>query len=376
MSEVLKLTENLIRRVSLTPEDAGCQKMLADRLLPLGCEVEWLYAEDVTNVIISHGQGSPRICFVGHTDVVPTGPVEDWSSPPFDPVIRNGKLYGRGTADMKGAVAAMTIAMQRYIEEFPDHPGTISLVITSDEEGPSTHGVRLIADLFKKRDQIPDYCIVGEPSSLDRLGDNIRIGRRGSINVKLTAHGVQGHTAYSDRGINPVHQLAPFLTALIKHQWDQGNDDFPPTSLQISNIKAGTGATNVTPGHAEVQFNIRNSPVRHAKAIEEGIHRLLKLHGIEKYDMEFKVNGEPFYTPAGRLSDAATKAIERVLSIETRLDTGGGTSDGRFIAPLGTQVVEVGPVNMSIHKVDEHVNVADLDHLMVIYFEMLRELHS
>lgn len=374
MSMVLELTRDLISRPSLTPDDCGCQAVIAGLLQPLDCSIEWIYAGDVSNIFISHGHGHPRVMLLGHTDVVPAGPEEDWTSPPFEPVERDGFLYGRGAADMKGSVAAMAIAMRRYIQEFPDHPGTISLLLTSDEEGASIHGVRVVAELLKQRAETPDFCLVGEPSSIDELGDTVRIGRRGTINATLTVHGVQGHTAYSDRVINPVHLLAPLLSELTTMHWDEGTDHFPPTSLQVSNFNAGTGATNVTPGHARVLFNFRNSPASHAPALRDRVIELVGKHGIGKFDLDWDVSGEPFFTEPGRLSAAVSDAIEAVLQRRPVLDTGGGTSDGRFIAPLDAEVVEAGPVNMSIHQIDEHIRIEDLDHVMEIYFESLRRL--
>ncbi len=374
MSAVLQLTKNLISRRSVTPDDAGCQAVIAERLQAKGFDVEWIYADEVTNVLMTHGHGGPHVMLLGHTDVVPSGPEEDWSSPPFSPVERDGLLYGRGAADMKGAVAAMVVALERYVEEFPNHPGTLSLVLTSDEEGPSTHGVRVVAKLLEGRALVPDYCLVGEPSSLQDLGDNVRIGRRGSINAELTVHGVQGHTAYSDRVVNPVHLLSPFLAELTALQWDDGDAHFPATSLQVSNFAAGAGASNVTPGHATVNFNIRNAPESSGSKIKQQLLELMQKHAIKHFDLDWKVSGEPFFTRPGRLSEAVTDAVDVVLHRKPELDTGGGTSDGRFIAPLGTEVVEIGPVNRTIHQVDECVSVADLDHLFVIYFESLRRL--
>lgn len=374
MSEVLDLTCELISRPSLTPLDCGCQALIAEPLQALGCSVEWIYAGDVTNILISHGHGHPRAMLLGHTDVVPTGPLEDWTSPPFEPTVRDGCLYGRGAADMKGSVAAMAIAMRRYIEAFPNHPGTISLLLTSDEEGPSTHGVRVVAKMLNEREETPDYCLVGEPSSINELGDTMRIGRRGTINAALTAHGVQGHTAYSDRVVNPVHLLSPLLSELTTIRWDEGTEHFPPTSVQISNINAGTGATNVTPGHATVLFNFRNSPASPAQALKDRVIDLVGKYGVAHYDLDWNVSGEPFFTEPGKLSTAVSDAMETVINRRPVLDTGGGTSDGRFIAPLDAEVVEAGPVNMSIHQIDEHVRIDDLDHIMDIYYESLRRL--
>ena len=374
MSAVLDLARELISRPSLTPLDCGCQAIIAEPLQEMGCSVEWIYAGDVSNIFISHGHGHPRVMLLGHTDVVPTGPLEDWTSPPFEPVERDGCLFGRGSADMKGSVAAMSIAMQRYIQEHPDHPGTISLLLTSDEEGPSTHGVRVVAELLKQRGETPDYCLVGEPSSIDELGDTVRIGRRGTINAALTVHGVQGHTAYSDRVVNPVHLLSPLLAELTTIRWDEGTDHFPPTSVQVSNFNAGTGATNVTPGHASVLFNFRNSPASHAHVLKDKVIELVGKYQIAHYDLDWNVSGEPFFTEPGRLSNAVSDAIEAVLQRRPVLDTGGGTSDGRFIAPLDAEVVEAGPINMSIHKIDEHVRIEDLDNITEIYYESLVRL--
>lgn len=374
MSMVLDLTCELISKPSITPEDYGCQQLIADRLMSAGFQIEWFYCGEVSNVLITHGAASPRFFFLGHTDVVPPGPESDWVTPPFEPHERSGFLFGRGAADMKGSVAAMVVAMERFVEQHPEHQGQIGLLLTSDEEGEAIDGIRQVATMLEARDQVPDYCLVGEPSSQELLGDTLRIGRRGSIHGLLTVQGIQGHTAYPDKLVNPVHVLAPFMAELTGTEWDQGNEYFPPTSCQVSNISAGNGAGNVTPGSVQLQFNLRNAPVSSAEDIHQRIVTLLSDHNISDYTLDWNVSGRPFLTEPAELVSAVCESLEAVLRRAPTLDTGGGTSDGRFIAPLGSQVVELGPVNKSIHKVNEHVAVADLDHLMVVYFEVLRRI--
>jgi succinyl-diaminopimelate desuccinylase len=374
MSGVLDLTIELVSRASLTPRDEGCQKLIADRLMPLGFEVEWLICGEVVNILLTHGRGSPSFWFLGHTDVVPSGPVEEWTSAPFEPEIRDGYLYGRGTADMKGSVAAMVVALENFIRREPQHPGQLGLLLTSDEEGDAIDGVRRVAEVLKARDAAPDFCLVGEPSSRDHLGDIVRIGRRGSFNGLLTVHGIQGHTAFPHKLRNPVHELAPFLTELTGTQWDQGTADFPPTGCQVSNLNAGTGAENVTPSVATLHFNFRNSPASSHEGLVSRVEEMLQRHGIRDYELDWFVSGHPFQSQPGALRAAVDTVIPQVLGLTPDMNTGGGTSDGRFIAPLGTEVLELGLVNDSIHHIDERVRVADLEKLPVVYGAIIQKL--
>ena len=378
MGATLDLTRALINLPSLTPDDAGCQSLLAKRLKPLGFEVEWLPFGKVKNVIFTHGKTSgpddPSLWFLGHTDVVPTGPWEDWTSPPFEAEVRNKVLYGRGAADMKGGVAAMVIAAEEFVREQPDHAGQIGILLTSDEEGEAVDGVKQVAQVLAQRNGAPSYCIVGEPSSQKKLGDTVRIGRRGSTHARLTIHGIQGHSAFPQALDNPIHRLATFLDALTKIEWDQGDENFPPTHCQVTNIHSGTGAENVTPGHAEAWFNFRNSPASPSEAIRSRVEALLRKQDIKRYDLSWRVSGEPFRSDAGQLRKAVTEAIVGELEVQPDLNTGGGTSDGRFIAPLGTEVVELGLCNESIHKVDENTSVGDLEALTRVYKIITKQL--
>jgi succinyl-diaminopimelate desuccinylase len=374
-SAVIDLCRELVGRVSITPEDAGCQQLIAQRLIPLGFQAKWFYCGDVTNVLITRGHGSPSLWFLGHTDVVPPGPEELWTQPPFSPEERDGMLYGRGVADMKGAVAAMVIAFEAFVKQNPDNTtGQLGLLLTSDEEGDAVDGIVRVAAELKAHGPVPDFCVVGEPSSLDSLGDSVRVGRRGSIHARLQVHGIQGHTAFPQFLDNPVHRLAPFLKQWVDIKWDEGNDDFPPTSAQIASIQAGTGARNVTPADAVVQLNIRHCPETSSCDIKSRIHELLKQHCIENYHLDWQVSGEPFYSRPGKLRTAAVAACKEVLGTEPHLNTGGGTSDGRFIAPLGTEVLELGLINSSIHKVDECTPVADLDRLYAAYYDVIQRI--
>lgn len=378
MSETLDLACALIELPSITPDDAGCQHVLDDRLSKLGFEAEWLPFGEVSNVIYTHGQtnkqGEPSLWFLGHTDVVPPGPLDEWTSPPFKAAIRNEKLYGRGAADMKGAVAAMVTAAESFVRENPDHPGQIGILLTSDEEGIAVDGVTQVAELLKSRGGVPDYCLVGEPSSQAVMGDTVRIGRRGSTQAKLQVYGIQGHSAFPDKLDNPIHRLVPFLKSLMTEHWDEGDENFPPTHCQITNFNAGTGAENVTPGQAEVWFNFRNSTASPAPELKARVEALLKQHDIRKYDLNWRVSGEAFRSEAGKLRVAVVEAIRQVLDVEPELNTGGGTSDGRFIAPLGTEVVEFGLQNASIHKIDENTSIADLDALTAVYEQIMARL--
>ena len=373
MSETLELARDLIARPSVTPEDAVCQELLVDRLRPLGFEIEPMPFGEVRNLWARRGSDGPLFCFAGHTDVVPPGPLEAWESDPFAAEVRNGLLYGRGAADMKGSIAAMVTAVERFVASHPDHRGSIAWLLTSDEEGPAVNGtVKVVETLEKRREKI-DWCLVGEPSCSKRLGDTIKNGRRGSLNAELLVKGVQGHVAYPHLARNPVHEALPALAELASTEWDRGNEFFPPTTFQISNIHAGTGATNVIPGELQVIFNFRYSTETTHEALEERVEEVLERHGLE-YAIEWSLSGKPFLTPAGALVGAARKAIRDVAGIETELSTSGGTSDGRFIAPTGAQVIELGPLNATIHKVNECVAVEDLDLLSEIYERLLVRL--
>ena len=374
MLDVIELTSELIRRQSVTPNDAGCQRLIAEHLAASGFDCEALNFGDVENLWATHGQGGPVLVFLGHTDVVPTGPVERWTSPPFEPVVRDGHLYGRGSADMKGSVAAMTIALQDFVASHADHDGTIALLLTSDEEGIGKDGVRRVAQTFRERGQHIDWCIVGEPSSKQQLGDLIRVGRRGSLTGRLRVIGTQGHVAYPQRADNPIHALAPALAELSAMSWDDGNAEFPPTSFQVSNINAGTGADNVIPGEAQVTFNFRYSTASTARDLRDRVEAVLRKHAV-KFEIDWWLSGEPFLSPAdGRLRAAVIKSIREQCNIEPECSTGGGTSDGRFIAPLGAEVVELGPNNASIHQIDECVPVEQLQRLPAIYRRIAEQL--
>ena len=373
MSNTLDLLIDLIKRESVTPKDAGCQDVLVDRLTPLGFKEERLDFADTQNIWLRRGQIKPLLTFLGHTDVVPPGPLEQWDSPPFVPTIRNGKLYGRGAADMKGGIACFITAVERFITNHPDHKGSIAIMITSDEEGIATNGVVKVVDVLEKRNEKIDWCLVGEPSSDKTVGDVIRVGRRGSLCAKLTIHGIQGHVAYPEIAKNPIHSFAPALKELTEEVWDKGNQFFPATSLQVSNFNSGTGAENIIPGDVQVQFNLRFSTELDEQTIKQRSHAILDKYDF-KYDLQWRLSGNPFLTEKGELIDAAHTAIKQVTGIETIDDTGGGTSDGRFIAPTGAQVLELGPVNESIHKINENVKVDDLETLSKIYEAMLIEL--
>jgi succinyl-diaminopimelate desuccinylase len=373
MSATVDLTFDLISRNSVTPADQGCQEVMTRRLAAAGFRIENLRYGSVDNFWATRGSGGPVLCFAGHTDVVPTGPLEEWKSDPFKPAIRDGVLFGRGAADMKSALAAMVTATEEFVREHSGHKGTIAYLITSDEEGPSVDGTKKVVETLRERGQKIDWCIVGEPSSEKQLGDTIKIGRRGSLSGRLTVHGVQGHIAYPQLAENPVHTFAPALAELTARTWDQGNEHFQPTSFQISNFNAGTGAPNVIPGELKARFNLRYSPVQTIDGLKDIVEGILKKHGV-RYTLEWYVSGEPFYTPPGALSEGVTKAIQAVTGIRPKFSTGGGTSDGRFIAPLGAQVVELGVINASIHKVNESVIVEDIDRLHRIYLNALKEM--
>ncbi|MFZ1232931.1 MAG: succinyl-diaminopimelate desuccinylase [Thiofilum sp.] len=373
MSATLELTQQLIAQPSITPHDAHCQQMLAERLSAVGFKAEHLRFQEVDNLWLRRGTERPLFCFAGHTDVVPTGPLNEWSSNPFQPEIRNGLLYGRGAADMKGSIAAFTIAAERFVQDYPVHKGSIALLITSDEEGPSINGTVKVVETLEARQEKIDWCLVGEPSSNERLGDVIKNGRRGSLSGHLTVKGKQGHVAYPHRAINPLHTLAPAMAELVAQQWDQGNEFFPPTTFQISNLQSGTGATNVIPGKAEVWFNFRFSTEVTAEQLKAQVEAILAKHALE-YDLVWSLSGQPFLTAKGDLVAATQIAIRDYCGIETELSTSGGTSDGRFIAPTGAQVLELGPLNKTIHQIDECVSVQDLNTLTDIYYTILKKL--
>ena len=373
MSDSLTLLETLIRCESVTPNDAGCQDLLATRLEKLGFKAERLDFADTQNIWLRKGEQTPLFVFLGHTDVVPTGPLNAWASPPFEPSIRDGKLFGRGAADMKGSIAAFTTALERFLKRHPQTKGSIAILLTSDEEGIATHGVVKVVEVLEQRAEKIDWCLVGEPSSNKVLGDVIRVGRRGSLCAKLTVHGIQGHVAYPELADNPIHRFAPALKDLTAEVWDQGNAFFPPTRLQVSNINAGTGAENIIPGQIEALFNLRFSTELNEAVIKTRVHAILDKYGLN-YDLQWRLSGNPFLTAQGELIDAAKAAIKTICGFETVSDTGGGTSDGRFIAPTGAQVLELGPLNASIHKVNEHIDLKDLDVLSNIYEQILNNL--
>jgi succinyl-diaminopimelate desuccinylase len=372
-SPVLALAKGLISRESVTPEDADCQKVMIERLEKLGFEIEVMVFEDTTNFWARKGSEAPLFAFAGHTDVVPAGPREQWHTPPFEPTIIDGHLHGRGAADMKGSLACMIVAVERFIEQNPNHSGSIAFLITSDEEGPFINGTTRVVDTLMERNELIDMCIVGEPSSTLAVGDVVKNGRRGSITGDLKVKGIQGHVAYPHLANNPVHQALPALAELAATKWDEGNDFFPPTSFQIPNLHSGTGATNVIPGEFDVQFNFRFSTELTDEDIKQRVHSTLDLHGLD-YDLKWTLSGHPFLTDKGKLLDAVVDAVEEVNHKKPELLTTGGTSDGRFIARMGTQVVELGPVNATIHKVNECVNIADLEKLTDMYEKTLFNL--
>ena len=373
MSQTLDLTKDLMARRSVTPADEGCQAVMTARLAAAGFQIEPLRYGSVENFWAKRGSGSPVFCFAGHTDVVPTGPLEEWKTDPFVPSVRDGVLYGRGAADMKSGLAAMVTACEAFVAAHPNHKGSIAFLITSDEEGPSVDGTKRVVETLAARKERIDYCVVGEPSSEKTIGDTIKVGRRGSFSGRLTVHGVQGHVAYPHLAENPVHTFAPALAELTTRVWDEGTEHFQPTTFQVSNFNAGTGAPNVIPGELKARFNLRYSPVQTQDRLKETVEGILKKHGV-RYTIEWYVSGEPFYTAPGALSKAVGAAIEEVTGSGPKISTGGGTSDGRFIAPLGAQVVELGVVNATIHKVNESVRVEEIDKLHQIYFNVLRNL--
>lgn len=369
----LALARELISRRSVTPDDAGCQPLISDRLEGSGFTAERYRFGDVDNLWLRRGAAQPLFVFAGHTDVVPPGPEEQWQTPPFEPDERDGYLYGRGAADMKGSVAAFITAAERFVAANPDHQGSIALLLTSDEEGPARDGTRRVVEALTAQEIRPEWCLVGEPSSTGRVGDTIKNGRRGSLSATLSIRGTQGHVAYPQFADNPVHRAAPALTDLVNTEWDTGNAYFPPTSLQITRLDTGEGAGNVIPGSLEVAFNFRYSTETSADALKERVARLLERHRLD-YSIEWHLSGTPFLTDRGELIDAAVDAIQQRLGITPELSTAGGTSDGRFIAPTGAQVLELGPVNATIHKMDESVRIEDLETLSAIYEGILERL--
>lgn len=372
-SATIALARELMARPSVTPEDGGCQPLIQERLDALGFRAEWMRFGDVQNLWSRRGDAGPLFAFAGHTDVVPPGPESAWSVPPFEPAIRDGMLWGRGAADMKGSVAAFVTACERFLARHPEHRGSIALLLTSDEEGPARDGTVRVIDTLQARGETIDWCLVGEPTSSDVVADTARNGRRGSLNGTLTVHGIQGHVAYPDKALNPVHALAPALTELVGTTWDSGNASFPPTTFQISNINAGTGATNVIPGSLELLLNFRFCNESTPESLQQRVHAILDRHGID-YELDWHLSAIPFVTESGALVDATRAAVASITGRPLALSTGGGTSDGRFIAPTGAQVIELGPLNATIHQVDERVTADDLDVLSAVYEDILNQL--
>ena len=372
-SPTLALAMDLVSRPSVTPLDHGCQELMLARLEACGFSVERLKFDDVDNFWAVHGSDGPIFCFAGHTDVVPTGPVEQWTNLPFTPVIKDGLLFARGSADMKGSLAAMVVAAEQFVAEYPEHPGRLAFLITSDEEGIAINGTMRVVQWLEEHHIIPQWCLVGEPSSSEKCGDTIKNGRRGSLGCSMTIKGRQGHVAYPHLASNPIHLANPAINELINEVWDKGNQYFPPTSFQISNVSSGTGATNVIPGDIKMLFNFRFSTEVTEVQLRQRAEDILDKHGLN-YSMEWRLSGEPFLTATGLLVDVATQCIEEVTGLKTLLSTAGGTSDGRFIAPMGTEVVELGPLNSSIHRVDEHVSIDDLEKLTKIYQKIVSQL--
>ena len=372
-SPTLALAMDLVSRPSVTPLDHGCQELMLARLEACGFSVERLKFDDVDNFWAVHGSDGPIFCFAGHTDVVPTGPVEQWTNLPFTPVIKDGLLFARGSADMKGSLAAMVVAAEQFVADYPEHPGRLAFLITSDEEGLAVNGTARVVQWLKEHHIIPQWCLVGEPSSSEKCGDTIKNGRRGSLGCSMTIQGRQGHVAYPHLASNPIHLANPAINELINEVWDKGNQYFPPTSFQISNVSSGTGVTNVIPGDIKMLFNFRFSTEVTEVQLRQRVEDILDKHGLN-YSMEWRLSGEPFLTATGLLVDVATQCIEEVTGLKTLLSTAGGTSDGRFIAPMGTEVVELGPLNSSIHRVDEHVSIDDLEKLTKIYQKIVSQL--
>ncbi|PCI61437.1 MAG: succinyl-diaminopimelate desuccinylase [Gammaproteobacteria bacterium] len=373
MSDVLTLAKNLIARESITPNDAGCQQLLSERLQAIGFNNEAMVFADTTNLWARKGKNEPVFCFAGHTDVVPPGDLKRWHNPPFEPLIKNGMLHGRGAADMKGSLAAMIIATERFVKDFPNHRGSIAFLLTSDEEGPFIHGTTKVIDTLEARNEKINYCIVGEPTSHKKIADTVKNGRRGSISGELEIKGIQGHVAYPETVKNPIHLAMQVLDELSQKHWDHGNEYFPPTSFQLTNIQAGTGATNVVPSHLSAWFNLRFSTELNFDVIVEQINEVFNKYNLD-YHIDWTFNGKPFITQPGKLLDATQKAIKTVTNRQAELSTSGGTSDGRFIAPTGAEVIELGPCNATIHQINECVNCDDLIKLTDIYYQVLVEL--
>jgi succinyl-diaminopimelate desuccinylase len=373
LAGTLELAQALIARRSVTPEDGGCQGLIAGRLAAAGFRCEPMRFGEVDNLWARRGTAAPLLCFAGHTDVVPTGPLSEWHSDPFVPTIRDGKLYGRGAADMKSSIAAFVVATEAFVKERPKHAGSIAFLLTSDEEGPAVDGTVKVVEALKKRGETMDYCIVGEPTSVDALGDTLKNGRRGSLSGRLTVRGVQGHVAYPHLARNPVHQLAPALAELARTQWDKGNENFPPTTWQVSNIHAGTGVGNVIPGSVDVDFNFRFSTESTDGSLTQKVEAILKKHGLE-YSLSWVLGAKPFLSANGKLAKTVTEVCKRHTGHNAELSTTGGTSDARFIIEVAPEVLELGPVNASIHKLNEHIEVEALDQLAKIYLDVLRSL--
>ena len=373
MTPALELAQELIGRRSVTPEDGGCQALIAARLAKAGFACEPMNFGEVSNLWAKRGAARPLLCFAGHTDVVPTGPLSEWHSDPFVPTLRDGKLYGRGAADMKSSIAAFVVAVESFLKERPKHSGSIALLLTSDEEGPAVDGTVKVVEALKRRGESMDYCIVGEPTSVEALGDTLKNGRRGSLSGKLSVKGIQGHVAYPHLARNPVHQLAPALAELAKTQWDRGNESFPPTTWQVSNIHAGTGVGNVIPGSVEVDFNFRFSTESTDASLTQRVEAILKKHGLD-YSLAWVLGAKPFLSAQGKLAQTVTEVCKRRTGRNAELSTTGGTSDARFIIEISPEVLEIGPVNSSIHKLNEHIEVAALDQLSKIYLDVLRAL--
>lgn len=373
MSKTLELAKELISRRSVTPDDQGCQELLISRLKPLGFRIERMRFGDVDNFYARRGISGPLLVFAGHTDVVPTGPAEQWHTPPFEPTIKDGMLYGRGAADMKTSLAAFVTAIEAFVTEHPNHPGSIGLIITSDEEGIAINGTVKIVETLKARNELIDYCIVGEPTSSQVVGDMIKNGRRGSLSGRLTVKGIQGHIAYPDLVKNPIHLVAPAIKDMVETVWDEGNEYFPPTSWQISNMHGGTGATNVVPGEVEILFNFRFSTASTADSLKQRVHAILDKHALD-YTLLWELSGKPFLTPKGSLVSAISSAIKQAFGVTPELSTSGGTSDGRFIADIAAQIVEFGPLNATIHKLNECVAVKDIEPLQHAYKLTLESL--
>jgi succinyl-diaminopimelate desuccinylase len=373
LSKVLELTRQLVERSSITPEDAGCQEVMIRRLEEAGFRIERMRFGEVDNFWARLGDAGPLLCFAGHTDVVPPGPLESWTSDPFQPTARDGSLWGRGAADMKAGLAAMLVACEEFLAVRPEPAGSIAFLVTSDEEGPAEDGTKAVMQALEARGEKIDWCLIGEPSSREQLGDVLRIGRRGSLSGDLIVSGVQGHVAYPESAVNPLHKLAPALAELVTLEWDAGNEAFPPTSFQLTNLHSGTGFRNVTPGSAELKFNIRYSTEQTMEGLKQRIREVLHRHGVDD-PVSWRDAGRPFLTRGGEFLAAVREVVREVAGVDPELSTGGGTSDGRFIAPTGADVVELGPVNASIHKIDEHVRIADLEPLKDLYLGVLRKL--